>query len=79
MKIERILGNFKKTALGINAVQNEYTDKEILKRYSKKVMMEKIKNIKNDKIKSDSIDKMLKNTKQKYKNCWDWELINLDK
>lgn len=73
--INDILKEFYKTSLGINAKQNGYNDNDLLKMYTKKQMIEKIKTIKEDKIKSKNIDNMLKNNKQKYKDCWSWELI----
>ena len=72
--IKLILKEFKKTALGKNAIENNYNDNDLVEMYSKKVMIEKINNKKNDLIKSKNIDNILKNTKQRYVNCWDCEL-----
>jgi len=70
--INIILKEFKKTALGKNAVENRYNDKDIIALYSKKMMLEKIKNKEKDLAFCQSIDKILK-TKSLYKDCWSWE------
>ena len=41
--IKDILTEFLKTPLGKNAIENCYTKEDIIKMYSKKVMLEKIK------------------------------------